>query len=116
MPSRMSCSDVTTSSTPCPASRADDLVPDQRARADHVDPARVHEPQRSTLLAAHVQQGRRGPLHLDGRQRGQVDTAGVVGRQTQGVGRDGRDAAGQADQRPDALEVDAPRRLRRSPR
>ena len=51
MPSRMSCSEVMTSAIPDRGGHPlDDLVPDEGAGPDDVDPPGVHERQRGPLL------------------------------------------------------------------
>ena len=96
MPSRMSCSEVTTWVPPTRGHRAHDLVPDQRAGADDVDPAGVHERQRRPLGAGQVQQPVAGLEHVRRAERGEVDAVRVVGRQAERVGGDGGDRAGEA--------------------
>ena len=95
MPSRMSCSLTTTSST---AELVHEHPQDQRAGADDVDPARVHHRHRGPALARGGEQV--GGDRADGvdRDPGAVDGVGVVGRQLQRERGDRGHRAGQADQ------------------
>ena len=89
----------------------------QRPGADDVDAAGVHERQRRPLARGSCAAATRRPrAPRRASSVAEVDPLGVVGRQAQRVRRDRGDAAGQAHERRDPLEVDRPGGERRWPR
>ena len=81
MPSRMSCSQATTAV--CAGALHDDPQ-DQRARPDHVGPARVHHRQRQPLGDGRCRAGRRSPAP---RRRTRSGRGGCAPRRTPGRSR-----------------------------
>ena len=118
MPSRMSCSLVTTR-TPGDrrATRPQHLAPHERTGTDDVDPAGVHERQCRRSARDIAEQRAAGEPVLLERHLGEVDGVAVVAVQAEGVRGDRRDASPRARRpRPTPDEADGLARRRRGPR